>query len=358
MGFTTKQKLDDSKFEQVTGKTMTLSGETVIDGIEGNMKFSSHKIFDDPQQVVDKQYVDERIAVVSGDSIYRLGSPATVQVGGVDIGHVLTGLTSNEILEDILYPELIGTLTPPSHTSIDLVDLESIYEVGCSLSFNVTGVFNRGSINPQYDSASPFRSGVPNTYNWSGSQVSSSACTNTTASASVSSYITLSGSNSWSATISYDQGVQPVSNFGNNYDSQLNAGTTTPSKSDSFDGVYPYFWGISASPPVANSALLTTAIDKCVVCSSGTIEVNNGSNTSYVWFATPSGSTTKQGWFEGAANNGNIGIAPGDIFGEYVGANVDSPDNCWTNQPYKFYSTTAPIVNGGTTVCYTNAKQQ
>jgi hypothetical protein len=107
MAFSTKLKLIDAKVEQQSGSTLTLSGNTIV-ADSGDLRYATHPNFTGDTQVVDKKYVDDN--VVSGGT-YSLSSPSTVTVGGLTSGSVLTGLTSNEILEDILVPYLAPTFS-------------------------------------------------------------------------------------------------------------------------------------------------------------------------------------------------------------------------------------------------------
>ena len=107
MAFSTKLNLIDAKFEQTSGGTLTLSGDTTI-ADSGDLRYATHPTFVDDVEIVDKKYVDDNI--VSG-SEYDLDSPSTVTVGGLDPGSILTGLTSNEILEDILVPYINPTFS-------------------------------------------------------------------------------------------------------------------------------------------------------------------------------------------------------------------------------------------------------
>lgn len=352
MAFSTKQKLNDGKFIQESGNVLTLSGDTVINAATGDITFSEHKIFDDPQQVVDKQYVDEQIIIqVTGNSIYTLGSPAAVQVGGVDVGHVLTGLTSNEILQDILYPDLCGTLTNPSSTTV-LTGMGSIYEIGDELTFNVTSSLSKGSIDPQYYSATEFRSGDPTIYCFTGAQIGNTySCTLLSVAKTVTDHVVVAGSNTWGSCVCVSEGPQPKTNKDTNFSSPYLTSMTNPT-SDSLTGILPYFWGTSVSVPVPGSALLST--DKCVCSSDGEIRMDFGTNTGeYLWFAIPAASTEKLGYYQSSSNLGNIG-GESNLFGSPSDVSVDSPTSCWTTESYSFYvGNWATDVTAGQTWCMT-----
>ena len=319
MSFQTKQILDDSKFFQDSGSTLTLSGETFV---AGELKYLTHPTLTEDTQLADVKYVNDAIAGISGGSgIYNGASPSTVTVGGLNTGSVLTGYTANEILERMLVPTLNPTLTAPSITSFTQ-NLASTQEVGVSVTPTFTTNFSRGSISPQYTSASPFRSGAPVTYRYNGSgnarTVASTSTSNTSAATGATTLV--AGANSWTVNVSYDAGVQPKNSSGGNFGSPLPSGTTSNS-TVSITGIYPYFYGKVASGgapagsnrPTATNALVTGGT-KVVAASSGTISITfNATSDDYLWFAIPQASADKTVWFVNALNNGTIGgaVSPG-----------------------------------------------
>ena len=190
----------------------------------------------------------ETTVTTSGDTIivnsiaggtYNLASPAAICVGGIDVGTVLTGKTAFQLFEELLVPELCGTVTEPS-TSISL-SASGLYEIGCSLTQTVTGNFNRGCINPQYCSVCDKRSGLPNAYCFAGSGMPSGwqACTSLSASESSGHTVTI-GSQTWSVCTRYDAGYAALSNKGNEYCAALPSGTTS-AVSSCIIGTYPLF---------------------------------------------------------------------------------------------------------------------
>ena len=358
-GFNTKLNLSDNKVYQGDGQTLTLSGDTVI-ALSGTLKYVSGVTFNDDYQLVDKKYVDDQILGATGSTVYSspLLSPAAVAVGGINIGYVLTGKTSNEIIQDLLFPEIFGTLTNACVSSLVLAPSTTPLEIGYVIpSMSVTANFSRGSINPQGCSASPNRSGLPNTYCFSGAQISGArACTAVSAVTGVTSHSVVAGSNTWGVCVASDAGVQPKSNKNNNFSSPLGA-CTSPAVTSTITGILPYFYGISDTTPTPGSPLIATG-SKVVATSTGQININFGTNTGkYLWFATPNASTTKLGWYEGATNKGNIGSGS-DLFNAPATPTVDSPNSCWTGEVYKVYSSNYATNTSGTLYCMTNTTQQ
>jgi hypothetical protein len=258
MAFNTKLKLIDAKFEQVSGATLTLSGNTII-ADSGELKYTTHPTFSEDTQIIDKKYVDDNIVSgVTGATTYNLLSPAAIEVGGIDIGYELTGKTTNCIIQDMLFPELCGTLTAPSTNTIlnNGASANACYEIGCTLaSFDVVSNFDRGCINPQYCSTSDKRSGDANNYCFTGTQMPSGqqACTALSATQTVTSYDVVQGSNTWGSYTFYDAGVQPKSNKDQNFGSPLSAGDTSPVDTVSFIGAYPLYATTSSLTPTKQS---------------------------------------------------------------------------------------------------------
>jgi hypothetical protein len=357
MAFNTKINLDNGHVIQPDDSQLTLSGNTIIASV-GDLRYQTHPNFTGTTQIVDKQYVDlQVISGVTGGTLYNLGSPAAVEVGGIDVGYVLSGKSTNCILQDMLYPELCGVLTAPSMTSLVLAPSTSPLEIGTVISsLSVTANFSRGSINPQYCSASPYRSGAANCYCFTGSINGLVACTADSAVTGITNYTVLAGANTWGSRVCYDAGVQPKSNKNINFSSPLGSGLVTLCE-NTITGILPYFYGVSDTVPTPGSALIATGT-KVVATSTGQININFGTNTGkYLWFATPNASTTKLGWYEGPTNKGNIGSGS-DLFNAPATPSVDSPSGCWTAETYKVYSSNYSTNTSGTVFCMTNTTQQ
>jgi len=68
MGFTTKLRLNKEKAEQLSGNTLNLSGTTKIQN-SGILRYESeHRTITDNQHMADKQYVDDNILNITGDT--------------------------------------------------------------------------------------------------------------------------------------------------------------------------------------------------------------------------------------------------------------------------------------------------
>ena len=140
----------------------------------------------------------------------------TKTVGGVSSGDSYPAGTSLEdILRDMLAPVLYPTFTNPSATLS--ATGSKIIEVGGHLLTTMTVTFNRGSINPAYNT-SGYRSGEAQQYVLNSGTPQSSNSFSVDVTEAVTSY---------SAVVSYAAGEQPKDSSGQDYDSPLPAGTVT-----------------------------------------------------------------------------------------------------------------------------------
>jgi hypothetical protein len=166
----------------------------------------------------------------------------TQTIGGLPAGTPVSELNGDSISslwDALLFPTAYPTLTAPNNSFGS--NAASLQEIGANISIIFTASFNRGSINPQYTAAEPYRSGLPNTYTYTGAGIAGSkSSVSLMDTSTLASYIVISGNQSWTNTVSYDGGVQPKDSKGNNYNSPLAPGTTSP-KTVSLEGVYPLF---------------------------------------------------------------------------------------------------------------------
>lgn len=116
-------------------------------------------------------------------------------------------------------------------------------------------------------------------------------------------------------------------------------GGTYERQSNLITFIFPYFWGYASTQPTAGDALLADGnTTKVLSGSNGDLTIDFGSSgTVYMWFATPSTSTTKVHWVENgnSVNTGPIGNT--QLFESPTTVEVDSPDALWSNEDYKFY---------------------
>jgi hypothetical protein len=345
MAFSTKLQLNDAKAELQSGNTLTIAGD---------LRYDIHPNFTGDTQIIDKKYVDDLIEAITGSTstggtIYNLASPSNVEVGGMPAGTVLTGRTSNQILEEILVDTFEPTFVAPSVTLTE--NVANTQEVGSTINITYTATFDRGEIiltgNTQND-----RSGAPNTYTFTGISADTFNTTSNSQQLVLSNYVIQLGANNESVQVDYDAGPQPLDSNGDPFGSPLPAGNVSDA-APAITGIYPYFFGNVASggaaagdnrPDPSNATSAQTLIDtatKVVAASTGTITVtHNSTSDDYIYFATPATSTTKTIWFVNALNNGSIGGAVnpgGNLYPSPVTDSVDSPTALWAGVNYKIY---------------------
>ncbi|MDY0276440.1 MAG: hypothetical protein RBR42_13595, partial [Desulfomicrobium sp.] len=194
--------------------------------------------------------------------------PSVIGVGGIPSGTTFNNITFPEFVSMLLYPELFPGLVSPSRTfTASVSGLKEVGEVIPEITF--TSAFNRGQITPQYESESPYRSGLPSEYQFDhvniveGAKLTSIVSNLLSASQAISSYVVVIGVQSWRGRVSYSQGVQPKGSKGTNFDSPLVA-STTAYITRSITGVYPCFASLHAGG-IATLSKLTLAQHASVV---------------------------------------------------------------------------------------------
>lgn len=194
--------------------------------------------------------------------------PGNSPFDNIAAGTTFNSQTFEEMMNKMLYPTLTPTLSNPSNTFT--LSQSGFREINETTPLNFSSTFNQGSINPQYTSASNKRSGLPNTYNYTGTGVSNNPSTSLSDSETVGSYTVLQGAQSWTGSVSYDAGVQPKDSVGGDFDSPLPAGTTS-SITRTITGVYPVFATTSSLGVMTKQSLqgMTTNITVDVVTESG-----------------------------------------------------------------------------------------
>ena len=194
--------------------------------------------------------------------------PGNSPFDNIAAGTTFTNQTFEEMMNAMLYPTLNPTLTNPSSTFT--LSQAGFREINETTALNFSSTFNQGSINPQYTSASNKRSGLPNTYNYTGTGVSSNPSTSLSDSETVASYTVLAGAQNWTGSVSFDAGVQPKDSVGGDFDSPLPAGTTA-AITRTITGVYPVFATTASLGVMTKQSLqaMTTNITVDVVTESG-----------------------------------------------------------------------------------------
>jgi hypothetical protein len=353
MTFFARPNLSDEQFKQLEGTVLKLSGQTQIATTSGftlaggngeNVLVTTCDAATHIGHVMTLTCIGtEKIVQLmpsgaGGDQYYNppYKSPAAITLGGVSAGTQLTGKTLSCIIETLLVPTLSATVIPPSLDSIS--PPATIYEVGSTVSISLSSVFSRGSIAPYYgvpSQPSVPRSGPASTYNYT---VQGATCAPTALNPyPLAPMLIYAGNNTISGTVTYAAGTYAVyDSTGTQTAPALGIGTTSP-KSITHIGLYPWFWGKSATLPVAGQTLINTG-NKVIASSSGEITVPNfNASDEYIWFAIPATSPSRTFW-QDITNSSNNGVIPGALFPTMTPVTVNSfPSGLWNNQSYKFY---------------------
>lgn len=186
---------------------------------------------------------------------------STVDIGGIKKDTTFTNKTNADLWDELLNKELFPTLTGPSSSFSSTVNgLKEVGEVITSIKF--TSTFNRGSINPQYKSETPYRAGLPTNRAFEGTDLAGNDTSDSlTIEKTISSYTVVKGTQSWSCTISYGAGTQPKTNKGGTNDANGNKMTPLPAgtlekKSVSITGTYPFFATTSSITATTKQSLV------------------------------------------------------------------------------------------------------
>lgn len=154
---------------------------------------------------------------------------AALDVGAIEAGDVVVeGTDLQGFVEQLLLDTFFPTFTNPS---VNLTSsLSSNVEAGTISNVTLTANFNRGAItgdlvggvwNP--GTKQDDRAGPANNYTIAGTD------NDLDNDLILTSYQVVDGSNSWSTTVDYDQGPQPLDSDGSNYSSPLAAGSVSDS---------------------------------------------------------------------------------------------------------------------------------
>lgn len=298
----------------------------------------------------------------------------SVQVGGAapDLAANWKQLTLVQVLDKILFPLQLPTYVEPVVTMT--VNAPSpilpYYEVGSTITFTGVGVGNKwdagaftafnmiktvngGSLlNIPYSTITPTTGGAFGT-EFGFADPNSPNIVYTTSNYTENPVIPAPVGPNTSSTITYQ--VSGVHNAGlpkkksDNTDDTRAAGTGTNNPQaagtklsgvTTITGIYPFFWGLSPTPPTSGtvaSAIAAGTANKVLLPANGTITIPfNNSTAQYLWVAHATAYTSKTKWFVTALNNGNIGN-PTDLFGAIQTTNVNSPDGFWNTINFKVY---------------------
>jgi len=318
MAYNTKINLSDDKVCQGSGDLLTLSGNTVISA-SGSLNYAQQPTWTGDTQVATKKYVDDAVVSATGSTVYDLASPSTVEVGGLLASSILTGNTSNQLLEKILVKYLTPTFSNFSSEMSTTVEMGTVLSGIKSFNWNFT---NGGNVQALtmciYDA---------------------NALTNIATNVSTTS------------PVSADIGTKTFNGscgqtFAWKGCAQNSCSAAFGSSNHTITGYYPYFWGVCTCPGAAGAnrpsltAAQITGGSKVLAGSAGSFGINfSSTDNDYLWFAVPATVSNKSCWYIDIINNGLIGggVSPGcNLFPAPVVVN-NVQNACWSSVDYDVY---------------------
>lgn len=270
-----------------------------------------------------------------GSSTYVSSVPAGTTLpndfGGISAGtpvEDLSGRSISAIFDDALFPTIEPTKNDESLNSILTPGSPTLVEVGNTISRDLTGNFNQGTIESKDGTADVNLVGAANEYEFSGPGISP-AVTQGSSLYSFTYTPTTDGQLTWTIVVDYLEAT------GSYFDSKGNASTIFDTQRGpgsindtvSLEVIYPYYWGTSASDPTLDSSLVLSG-NKELSKSTGTITIDFATSSEYLWFAVPDSAFSgfaKSSWFITALNNGSIG-GSSNLFASSVTVNVNGQD--------------------------------
>ena len=325
MGFSTKLRLIKEKFEQLSGDSLILSGNTEF-ADSADVRYTTHPTFVDDEQIVDKKYVDDHVQSGTTASLYYTGeTPSNITVGGMPSGDVLTGRTLSNIIEDMTH-----TYYAPTFSAFN-IGVSTPKEVGYSMPSTSNATWS--------------------TLHSENVKDNSIDIVDETANSTLASGLANDGAetvNLISKTYSPSGGAVQ-SNVWRIDGTNTNNVAMTSRKYTMY--VYqPYFYGISSdsSRPTAGQTLLNSGT-KVIANPNGTLSMNlNTPEDVWLWFAIPSSVANKTNWFFTDQSKGTIGDGGATLFPDISeNISVDDPNSNWSGVTYDFYVTGYKTNDGG-----------
>lgn len=238
------------------------SNLTVSSGTSGNVSYPNitEIKFIDGASIADGGNGTVEVTITGGqggDSETTTDVVANISAGAIGIGDTVpSGTTLQQLVEQLLLTTYYPTFVAPTFSLSD--NAAGLIEIGTSLNVGLTFNFNRGSIkgdmvNGTWDAnaTQDFRAGASTSYTIEGNTQAGSTYT-------VSGHTVVEGSNSFSSTVTYGVGPQPIDSNGSNYSTPLGGGTSA-TQSTSFEGVYPIFLGNDAGGEVKRALISHSA---------------------------------------------------------------------------------------------------
>jgi hypothetical protein len=293
-------------------------------------------------------------------------------VGGISLGTTvsqLSGLTFTSLFDDLLFPTVLPTYTIPTITTGGISN--STVEVGSTITPAITlsSIKNDGGNFTQLRilrNSSPiftntgltvsWLSPVPDQFGFANPNTPNSGFTINPSPYNESYVIPDVGGGTTSTTSyrgdgDYNQGLVKKNNKNVNdirgfllrstsapqSGGTVSNGTQIDSSTITYTGIYPYFYGISATlptPTTISHAISGGTATKVLSSAAGTLSIPYNTTGNYIWVAYFNNYTTKTKWYVNAVDNGNL---DGSFLTSAVTQNVDSPNGFWSNITYKLH---------------------
>jgi hypothetical protein len=261
------------------------------------------------------------------DSAFPPGTLTPQAVGGIDEDtdvSSLEGKTFSEMFDLLLFPAL-----PPAASGFGFsstVNPSSVQQVGTTASVILTSTFNQGSWVVANQSNRNYYGAATNYYFTSGSTTIDN---NTTNIYTFNNYRVLLGSNNFPTAVSHSTGQQPVFSSGAPYSSPIPSGSLTDN-SNSFTGVYPYFYGY-ADTVITNGTFITqSGITTSVTAETNPKLVPYNFALKYLYFAYPK----SYGVLTEAKNGSGLNVLPTLQLNDVT---ISHPLGYWSNIDYYIY---------------------
>lgn len=276
----------------------------------------------------------------------------SVSVGGADPAPASTWKTKSvvEVLDTILFPTIEASIASNRSVSLGVNSPTATLEIGAAYPRTLTATFSQGSITNGDGTSGPALVGAASQYTFTGTGISST--TQASNVLSPGNLTIVAGSNNWAVSVDYGAGTGAYYDnkgvAGTNLDaSRVSGAVSDTASSPTITGLYPYFWGVSATQLSAAeiaAEILAGNANKVVSSAAGTITVPFNATDEFLWFAHDANYTTKTVWWVTDLNTGSIGGAT-NLFGSAQTQSVDSPDAYWTGVSFKTYITNYVTTN-------------
>lgn len=201
-------------------------------------------------EIIETHQINTHVEDVSGDSVYSSSLPGSVAmtqtIGGLPSGTTVSSLsdgtkTVSQVLDTLLFPTAYPTYTQPSCSLTD--NVANLQIAGASINITLNTTANRGTINTSWDPGSQgaFAGAVTAarySHNSVNTDINVGPGSTDIDNVQINGHTVALGSNSWTLTVTFAAGLDPLDSAGNIVAGAAFAGGSK-SNSTSFEGVFP-----------------------------------------------------------------------------------------------------------------------